>query len=204
MSRVPSFSVGAVLDQFRAALLARDIIPPDPIVADGRLHRCHAAGRNGRGDAAYVLHLDGLPAGGFENHRDGRDWETWRFDLGRTLTAAEREAFARVTQAARIRRDEDARQHQDEVRRQAERIWALARPAPDTHPYLARKGVAAQGLRLYKGALVGTYSPVPLRAAGRRPFPREGSAARRRRCAAGGRLTPWRKPQGPSSGAGRR
>ena len=158
MSRVPSFSIGAVLDQFRAALLARDIIPPDPIVADGRLHRCHAAGRNGRGDAAYLLHLDGLPAGGFENHRDGRDWETWRFDLGRIPTAAERETFARVTQAARIRRDEDARQHQDEVRRQAQRIWALARPAPDTHPYLARKGVAAQGLRLYKGALV-----VPVR-----------------------------------------
>jgi hypothetical protein len=86
MSRVPSFSVGAVLDQFRAALLARDIIPPEPIVAGGRLHRCHAAGRNGRGDAAYVLHLDGLPAGGFENHRDGRDWEAWRFDLGRTPT----------------------------------------------------------------------------------------------------------------------
>ena len=158
MSRVPPFSVGAVLDQFRAALIARDIIPPDPIVADGRLHRCHAAGRNGRGDAAYVLHLDGLPAGGFENHRDGRDWETWRFDLGRTPTAAERATFARVTQAARIRRDEDARQHQDEVRRQAERIWALARPAPDTHPYLASKAVAAHGLRLYKGALV-----VPVR-----------------------------------------
>ena len=127
-------------------------------MADGRLHRCHAAGRNGRGDAAYVLHLDGLPAGGFENHRDGRDWETWRFDLGRTPTAAERETFARVTQAARIRRDEGARRHQDEVRRQAERIWALARPAPDTHPYLASKAVAAHGLRLYKGALV-----VPVR-----------------------------------------
>jgi putative DNA primase/helicase len=148
MSRVPPFSVGAVLDQFRAALLARDIIPPDPIVADGRLHRCHAAGRNGRGDAAYVLHLDGLPAGGFENHRDGRDWETWCFDLGRTATAAEREVFARVTHAALIRRDDDAQQHLNEVRSKAEHIWALAPPAPDTHPYLARKAVAAYGLRL--------------------------------------------------------
>ena len=154
MSRVPPFSVDQVLDQFRAALIARDIIPPDPILADGCLHRCHAAGRNGRGDAAYVLHLDGLPAGGLENHRDGRDWETWCFDLGRAPTAAERAAFARVTQAARIRRDEDARQYQDEVRRQAERIWALARPAPGTHPYLTRKGVTAHGLRLWKGTLL--------------------------------------------------
>jgi putative DNA primase/helicase len=77
MGREPSFSVAQVLDQFRAALIAHDIIPPDPILADGRPHRCHAAGRNGRGDAAYVLHLNGLPAGGFEILRDGRDWETW-------------------------------------------------------------------------------------------------------------------------------
>jgi hypothetical protein len=143
MLRVPHFSVAQVLDQFRAALIARDIIPPDPILADGCLHRCHAAGRNGRGDAAYVLHLDGLPAGGFENHRDGRDWETWCFDLGRTATAAEREVFARVTHAARIRRDDDAQQHLDEVRSKAEHIWVLARPAPDTHPYLARKAAGA-------------------------------------------------------------
>ena len=52
-----------VLDQFRSALVARNIIAPDPIVADGRLHRCNAAGARGRGDAAYLLHLDGTPAG---------------------------------------------------------------------------------------------------------------------------------------------
>ena len=52
------------LAQFRAALIARDIVPPDPIVADGRLHRCNAVGRRGRGDVAYLLHLDGIPAGG--------------------------------------------------------------------------------------------------------------------------------------------
>jgi phage/plasmid primase-like uncharacterized protein len=69
-------------------MIARDIIPPEPILADGRLHRCNAAGRHGKGDATYVLHLDGLPASGFENHRDGRDWETWRFNLGGLPTAA--------------------------------------------------------------------------------------------------------------------
>ena len=41
-----------VVDQFRAALIARDIVPPDPIIADGRLHRCDAAGARGHGDAA--------------------------------------------------------------------------------------------------------------------------------------------------------
>ena len=41
------------------------------IIADGSIHRCDAAGRNGKGDAAYLLHLDGVPAAGLENWRDG-------------------------------------------------------------------------------------------------------------------------------------
>jgi phage/plasmid primase-like uncharacterized protein len=60
-----------VLQQFRAALIARNIIPPEPIVADGGLHRCNAGGARGRSDAGYLLHLDGTPAGRFENWRDG-------------------------------------------------------------------------------------------------------------------------------------
>jgi len=61
---VPTVSTSEVLDRFRAALIARDIVPPEPTIADGRLHRCNAAGAHGRGDAAYLQHLDGLPAGG--------------------------------------------------------------------------------------------------------------------------------------------
>jgi putative DNA primase/helicase len=77
--------VEEVIDRFRAALAARDIIPPVEIIADGRIHRCDAAGRNGKGDAAYLLHLDDPPAGGFENWRDGQGWETWRCDAPQAL-----------------------------------------------------------------------------------------------------------------------
>ena len=61
---------------------ARGIVPPQSIIADGSIHHCDAAGRNGKGDAACLLHLDGIPAGGLENWRDGKGWESWRFDLG--------------------------------------------------------------------------------------------------------------------------
>lgn len=44
--------------------------PPESIIADGSIHRCDVAGRNGKGNAAYLLHLDGIPAGGLENWRD--------------------------------------------------------------------------------------------------------------------------------------
>ncbi|MCZ4315639.1 hypothetical protein O4H66_19720 [Comamonadaceae bacterium G21597-S1] len=95
-----------VLDQFRAALIARGIVPPDPIIADGRLQRCNALGARGRGDAAYLLHLDGVPAGGMENWRDCQGWQTWRVDLGRPLSAAERNMVHARSQTAAIQRHE--------------------------------------------------------------------------------------------------
>lgn len=60
-----------VIDRFRAALSARDIVPPENIIPDGSIHRCAAAGKNGKGYAAYLLHLDGIPPGIFSNPLDG-------------------------------------------------------------------------------------------------------------------------------------
>lgn len=151
---VTMIPVSEVLDRFRAALIARDIVPPDPIIADGRLHRCNAAGAHGRGDAAYLLHLDGLPAGGMENWRDGLGWQVWRLDIGRTLSAAEREALRLRARAASVQRREEVTRRHDQARERAARIWAAARPAPADHAYLDRKGVKAHGLRVYRGALV--------------------------------------------------
>lgn len=159
---VTTIPAAEVLDRFRAALIARDIVPPDPIIADGRLHRCNAAGPHGRGDAAYLLHLDGVPAGGKENWRDGVGWQTWRLDVGRTLSAAEREALRLRAQAASVQRREEAARRHELARKRAACIWAAARPAPADHPYLARKNVQPHGLRVYRGALV-----VPARDAAR-------------------------------------
>jgi predicted DNA-binding transcriptional regulator AlpA len=51
-----------ILVAFQQALEARDIIPPRHLLGDGKLHRCDAVGRNGKGDAAYILFLDNIPA----------------------------------------------------------------------------------------------------------------------------------------------
>lgn len=154
-----SWDTRRVLDQFRAAMLARDIVPPEHILADGQIHRCNAAGRNGRGDASYLLHLDGLPAGGLENHRDGLGWERWRYDLGRGLTAAEREVLACQMQSASEARELALHQRHEQARLKAARIWALAQPASASHPYLVHKGVEGHGVRVFRGMLV-----VPVRA----------------------------------------
>lgn len=149
-----------IFEQFRAALVARDIIPPEQIIADGEFHRCDVAGKHGKDDASYVLHLDGLPAGGFENWRDGHGWQPWRLNIGRPLTRAERDDLARWDAATRIKRAEATAQTQADARQRASRIWADARAATPSHPYLAKKKVPGHDLRVYKGALI-----VPLRAA---------------------------------------
>jgi putative DNA primase/helicase len=146
------------IEQFRDGLQRRNIIPPTPIIGDGKLRRCDAEGRNGKGDAAYLLHLDGIPAGGFENHRDGLGWETWRADIGRPVGFAESEAQREREKAGRSAREADAMRRRAEASERAQAIWKAAIPAPADHPYLIAKDVSDDGLRVHKGALV-----VPMR-----------------------------------------
>jgi phage/plasmid primase-like uncharacterized protein len=153
-------STAEIIDRFRVALAACDIVAPENIIADGRIHPCDAAGKNGKGDAAYLLYLDGLPAVGLENWRDGKGWEAWRFDTGHAQTPNELRELRTRAQTASARRKDEASQRQAAAQALAERIWSAARPAGDGHPYLARKGVASHGLRTIKGALV-----VPIHAA---------------------------------------
>ncbi|MBK8121816.1 MAG: hypothetical protein IPK39_23770 [Sulfuritalea sp.] len=97
-----------VIDRFRGRRSPlRDIVPPETlIIADGSIHRCDVAGKNGEGDAAYLLRPDGIPAGGLENWRDGKGWESWRFDIGRALTPAELATLRAKAKTASARRTE--------------------------------------------------------------------------------------------------
>jgi putative DNA primase/helicase len=141
-----------VVEQFRDALTGRGIVPGQ-ILADGKLHRADAEGRGGKGDAAYLLHLDGVPAGGFQNWRDGLGWQDWRADVGRELTSGEDAAHRRHLKSARsMQKREDARRRA-EAAAKAEAIWFEASPGTD-HPYRCQKGVKSYGLRLSRGKLV--------------------------------------------------
>lgn len=136
--------------EFEGAMATRGIIsPPGGVVADGKLHRCDAEGKNGRGDAAYVLYPDSPPAGGFENWRDGRGWQNWRpKGNGRSLTVAEeREQHARL-EAARKARDADRVLAQGKAAENARRLWEGAPAADPSHPYLIKKNIGEHDLRV--------------------------------------------------------
>jgi putative DNA primase/helicase len=110
------------LDQFREAMTLRGLIPPVDLLADGKLYRCNVEGRGGESDGAYLLHLDGFPAGGFENHKDGLGWENWRMDQGRAMTEDEKKAHHAHVEAMRKEREAEDRKRKAEARGRAKKI----------------------------------------------------------------------------------
>ncbi len=138
-------NTGDSVDQFRAAILAAGLTPPDTIEADGNLHRFASDGRRGDDSGYYVLHLDGLPAGMFGCWRAGIR-QTWHAETHRTFTPGERRQYRERIEAMRQQRRADEAERQ---RRTAEWAQRICRDSPptDSHPYLVRKGVKSYGLR---------------------------------------------------------
>jgi phage/plasmid primase-like uncharacterized protein len=134
---------------------ARGLVSPRKILDDGKIHRCDVAGKRGKGDGSYLLFSAGkVPAGGFQNWKDGLGWENWCYDLGRQgLTAMEeRELQQKWAAAARERVENEARDA-DAAQQRAQGFWSRAREA-QSHPYLERKQIAPHGTRLIQAALV--------------------------------------------------
>ncbi len=132
------------IEQLRAALRGRNIILPAEIIGDGKLRRCDVEGHNGsgKGDAAYLLHLSGsVPAGGFENHRDGLGWQNWRAVIDRLLAPAEIAALRQKAEAGRRQRDTDEQKQHAEAARTAKRLLQAAPGEATSHPYTLKKRV---------------------------------------------------------------
>lgn len=117
------------ISQFEKFL--RDTIPPHgnlTIEADGEIHRYHIDGdRTGTKNGAYLLHLDGRPAGYVQNWKTGEEI-TWKYEL----TAEEKFEYAkevkngkvniqRITQAQAQKKEERAKLHDEK------QVQAIAR-----------------------------------------------------------------------------
>jgi len=107
------------ISQFCGAIHAAGLTPPDVIEADGKLHRFASSGKRGDDAGWYVLHGGGIPAGSFGDWRTGLS-QTWRADIGRTLTPGEETAHrAKVETMRREREAEEERGHAEAARKAA-------------------------------------------------------------------------------------
>ncbi|MDP2601782.1 MAG: DUF3631 domain-containing protein [Deltaproteobacteria bacterium] len=148
------------LEQFRDAIRSAGLEPPDVIEADGKLHRFPSNGKRGDDAGWYVLHADGIPAGAFGDWRTGVS-ETWRADVGRTLTPQEEAAHRAKVEAMRRQREAEENRRRAKAEEKAAAIWEASQPGAEDHPYLVRKGVKPYGARVQDNALV-----IPMRDSG--------------------------------------
>lgn len=132
-------------EQFRAAILAAGLAPPDDMVADGLLHRFPTNGRRGDDSGWYVLHDDGISAGAFGCWRSGLH-SSWCAKADSDMTAAEREAHRQRIKVMQAQREAEHAQVQQQAREAAALAWTAATAATG-HDYLTRKGIKAHGVR---------------------------------------------------------
>jgi putative DNA primase/helicase len=140
-----------VRQQFKIAMRKQGLVPPDNLIADGRIHRCAVDGKShGNKSGAYLLHLTGsVPAGGFINWTDGRAWQNWHYpNIGRELSSGENEELALWYEEAKKQLWHAERRQR--ARAQAKRMWEEGPDADPKHPYLVRKKIKPYGLRMHE------------------------------------------------------
>ncbi len=137
------------IDQFRTAIAAAGLTPPNSIDADGNIHRYSTDGKPSRKNGWYFLHLDGIPWG------EAGDWSVnggeavchWCAKSDTSMTVAEREAHRRRIEAMKVQRDADTAERQAAAAVEAARRWQVAKPCTQ-HDYLTPKCVQAYGVRV--------------------------------------------------------
>jgi putative DNA primase/helicase len=149
------FPASGIEPTFRQAMRAAGLVTDDEIIADGELHRVHITGdRPGSSNGWYVLHTDNIPAGVFGSWRTGIS-QTWRANVGRTLTSAELALFEQRMEKAREESTIEKKKQHAEGQRVANFIWQKAAPPCLSHNYLQRKRIRPdEGIRQWQGKLV--------------------------------------------------
>ena len=142
----------SAIEHFRQAMQAAGINYSGAIVPDGKLHRIRSEDhRSGTLNCAYVLHIDGKPAGYFENWKTGTKL-TWK--SGKVSQVAH--AFTEQIKQAKIHLEAEIRQKNTKAAIKARSIWSLSKPITEQseHAYLVRKRVQPHGVRLYREVLL--------------------------------------------------
>lgn len=145
-----------------AAEMARAGMAPNDAAdlrTDGNICRFDCEGdRKGKRNAWAVIHAEGLRPVAVFGHWSRGIHETVVLGKAGAMTAAERSRAALAIEQARKARDSETRHRQAGARREANALWAGSLPPNAAHPYLAAKGIRADGLRSHGGALL-----VPIR-----------------------------------------
>lgn len=140
----------SMLTAMRAAGLgpAKDL----ELRSDGKLIRYRVEGDKSRNGWA-VLYSYPVLAGAFGSWKTGAT-HTWHEHTSKPMTPAERAELQRQMTAMQHTRAAELANVQAAARERAAKLWALAHPATNGHPYLQRKQIGAYGIRQLRESLV--------------------------------------------------
>lgn len=147
--------MGAI-DQFRQAIAAAGLTPPDTINDDGAIHRFSTNGKPRDDSGWYILHTDGITAGAFGDWREGLQ-STWCAKSDSTMTESEREAYRQRIKSMQAQRKAELIQRQQQAQTDAARRWKAAAKCTQ-HDYPRRKGIKPHGVKVEGDNLV-----IPMR-----------------------------------------
>jgi putative DNA primase/helicase len=148
MAGAPAFSEHEIIQSFCEAMREAGIGAPADIDADGKLHRFKGENdKKGARNSWYVLNIDERPAGAFGSWKEGGGRHTWTMQGVQPLTDEERRALVKRQEDKRLHKEAAARAVEANGAVAAKAMWDAATSAIE-HPYLTRKGVTGEGLRV--------------------------------------------------------
>ena len=125
-------------------LLIKELIP------DGQIHRvAHISSKKGAVDGWYILHTGGkIPVGVCGCWKEPSFESKWVADTGRAMTFSERLEHDKLIAEIRAKREAERLATQAEVATQAEDEVSTYADASADHPYLVRKRIAPNGIKI--------------------------------------------------------
>jgi putative DNA primase/helicase len=126
-------------------------------VMDGIFQRVAVEGDRGRKQSgSYWGRLDGdIPYGFMRNFKDESRTGGWRYKAARPMrSAAEHEAAQRIMEDYRAKKAAELAAKQAAAAKACRADWSNATPAPATQPYVLRKGISPNGLRVLANRLL--------------------------------------------------
>ena len=142
-----------LIEQFRQAIAAAGLTPPDVIHDGGAIHRFSTNGKPSDDSGWYSLHTDGIAAGAFGCWREGLQ-STWCAKSDNAMTAAELDTHRTRIKAIQVQRETEVIQRQQSAATDAARRVQTASICHQ-HTYTTAKGVQCHGVRVdTAGALI--------------------------------------------------
>jgi putative DNA primase/helicase len=133
--------------QFREAMLAAGVSPPDEIILDGQLRRFRTDPKKHDRSGWYVGHADGICTMIWGDWRQGIE-QTIKAAINRPYTVADEMAHVARVAAAKAARDAERKKQNEAAASTVEIIWSEGAAASPEHPYLKRKGIQPHGAKI--------------------------------------------------------